>query len=187
GKSSASKAGVVTASMYLQIEGARVLLMAQGMPSFLHGISWPTTAQPQVLGGLGEIQSISGGNPSAGDEAVITMPDHLWLKMKAFWVTLVTDGNAADRHVRLNMFKASGADTYSLAPKVITASLTTFISAVAGGTAIDGVSKGFVQLSLPDELWVPPEYTITTETADIQVGDNYGAPIASGHFISNPI
>ena len=125
--------------------------------------------------GKGRIQSITGTDPAAAAEISETVPANTLWKLRALRIVLVTDANAANRGILVDL--NDGANSYhrTRQPDVQTASLTrqynyslaTYFLSVVNFTEFHNV--------LPDVI-LAAGHVFQTVTGSIQAGDDYGAP-----------
>jgi hypothetical protein len=121
--------------------------------------------------------SKAGSDPAANTEASVVTTDDLVLV--GFNVSLVTDANAANRHVQFTVTDPSGNVIYrTIAGGTQAASLTRHYSGVPGEYSPPAVLDTVFLVPLPPEgVFVPAGSTFTTATLNRQVGDNFGTPV----------
>lgn len=124
------------------------------------------------------LETKTGVNPAANTECGDTVTaGHEWI-LRSYAVTLVRDGNAANVIPTLIFKDAGGNELLRLVVGTnITANQTVRIQASTFSTKPSDVSGTVVYLTLPLNFKLGAGYTITTSTASIQAGDNYGAPV----------
>lgn len=170
--------GECWASVSLDIDGIEAIPLCSGYVYQEKGISFPNTSQQPAIPGRGMITQVLGSNPAAGAEASISVPQgEIWL-VHAVRVQLVTDANAANRRPHF-VFTGPGGAIYDTANDVdIAANSTVNLSAAVYGSLRGGSQDNDLFYPMAHNTWIGPEGTITTETVNIQVGDNYGIPRA---------
>jgi len=157
------------------INEGQVVLFAGYLESLFQP-SFPFTVHESNIAGQGRAVTITGTNPGAGVEATQTVPvGALWL-LKAVRLSLTTDATVATRRVHLIIDDGATAITTIAAQDTQAASLGrnynfadyAFAPAAVGGEIFVALPRGFV---------LPAGYRIRTSTANIQAGDDYGAPV----------
>jgi hypothetical protein len=128
----------------------------------------------------GQYQTYTGDDAAAGQEFTITVPDNKIWKLISMQFSLVTDANVANRNVHLeftdgtNIFHRAcanfGGSVYNHAAS------TTAKYTVATGVTINGVGS-VVNIDVPPNLYLGPNWTIASSTTNKQATDNFGAPI----------
>lgn len=168
--------GQCHARVSLTVNSDIIQELTAGWVTSNQSIAWPNTQQERPTQGRGQLISVSGANPAAGAEVSITVPSNtIWL-VRAVRFTLVAAAAAASRRVHLVFTEKDGMAFDVLSPTDQIISETKTYSAVpgyAGGTA---TNDNDIIIPLPQDLILNPESTITTETFNINVGDNYGVP-----------
>lgn len=121
--------------------------------------------------------STVGADPAAGAEATVTVPAGETWELESFRVTLVTSAVAANRRVTLviddgtNILAEIVAGLDQIASQTITYSYT-----ADAGYETTATRSGVIQQGIPRML-LAAGYRIRTITDNIDVGDNYGAPV----------
>ncbi len=131
--------------------------------------------------GPGRMVSVALGDPAAGaDFTAEAVPANALWRLRGIAFQLVTDANAADRHVRLDITDGTRAVAGTAgARNPQTASLT--VNWVGGeGVAkmaestVENAAGGTMVLSLPT-VRMPAGYTVAPIVVNKQAGDNLGA------------
>lgn len=164
------------ATLHLGINGTRAVVLGQGTLGPTFGITWPHQVPPTSIQNLGVTDVINGTQPAAGAECVITTPDNEWWKLIRAHFKLDTDGNAANRTVRLDIEPASDLFITAIHSTAITANQIVTVAFVPDGTTATVVAAELHEVALPRDIWIPPGSTIETTTTNIQNGDQYAAP-----------
>lgn len=156
-------------------QGGVLAVLIQGAVSSLQRLAWPGSLIVNTLAQPGVVKSIAGTDPAAGVEVSETASGGVLWRLRAFEVTLVTDGTAANRETELVI--DDGTTEYARIPTGVNHTATqtrrlSFLQDVphkAGATALTIVAP------LPD-LWLVGGHRIRTVTTNLAAGDNYGAP-----------
>ncbi len=129
---------------------------------------------PSIESFHGDIRSITGADPAAGDEITITVPTRRRWRIHAIHITLITDATVADRQIIFWIDDgASVLYRYTLTT-IQTASLTNLYSFAPSSTPEIATTTKIV---VPIPMFVlPAGCRIQTLTTNIQAGDNYNAP-----------
>lgn len=124
------------------------------------------------------VKVITGADPAAGVEISETVPAGRAWELLAVRFTLVTSATAATRQVQLVLQNDSSVEFLRIAANVTQiASLTNSYNFAAGlGYERSALVQSHMVTGLP-RLVLPGGYKITTVTASVQAGDNYGAPL----------
>ena len=125
--------------------------------------------------GTGKLTSITGTDPAAGAEISEITPTNARWKIRALSASFVADANVANRTIEIviddgtNEILRLQDRTVITAGQTRTMQLQTFSALPADTTT----THYFV---LPGDFVMLQGYRIRTETTNIQVGDNFGAP-----------
>lgn len=125
----------------------------------------------------GRIAVTSVTSPAAGAEVSAALPARTRWRLISVRTQLVTDLLAADRRIRIQVLSGTTVLWEAENRAVITAGLTRVICASPGqiyNTGGEGITVG---IPIPDNLLLNNEMTIRTQTANIQVGDQYSAVV----------
>lgn len=164
-------------SITLRINGEQAGLLASGYVSRMKTLQWPGNEEGDNLSGRGLVIGITGTNPAANTEISETVPANRFWKIHGILYTLVTDANAATREVLLEIGDGSSL-LHSLIPFATqTQGLTRVYSWVPAGTSLSGSHQTSIAGMLPLDLLLPEGFTIVTNTANRQVGDDFSAPL----------
>jgi len=128
-----------------------------------------------AIDGPGTDKSITGTDPSAGNEISETVPANAIWMVGGIYSSLVTDANAANR--RVHVLVDDGATTFyrSVSASVQAESLTNYYSIGPHGITA-AVAATVHWIPLPPGLVLSAGSRIQTSTALIEAGDNWGAP-----------
>ena len=138
--------------------------------------TWPATTGLDRIPGHGNIQNILGSNPAAGAEISETVPSgRLWV-LKSMSFELVTDANVGTRRVHVVLNDAVGQKIECFGTIDQAASLTRQYSCALYGSVPDETDGTTNIILLPHEAYITGLGSITTETKNIQTGDNFTAP-----------
>jgi len=123
----------------------------------------------------GNILSITGSDPAAGAAMTETVPAGVIWRFISMNVTLVTDGNVANRTVHF-LFD-DGTNIYlRVTNDQGQAENLTQIYAVANGVHTGFISPNIQSLPSPADLFLPAGHRIREGVDNFQAGDNWGAP-----------
>lgn len=169
------KRGVCFVRITLQGGGRQLALLAQGYVSDSENLSFPNGPIKGSLEGPGLMRSITGTDPAAGINVSETVPTGARWRLHTLHAVLVTDATVSNRtsfisisdgtnlvgvHGALQAQAASNTFRYSLSPTL----------------AKGDNSAGYITIGFPPFLLLPAGYIIATITANLQAGDNWGAP-----------
>lgn len=162
----------------------RVTLMMDGEPverliaAYLTDgktLSWPPGVHEGFTEGPGLVRMIVGTNPAAGGDTSESVPTNARWKILSWIVTLVCDANVADRSAFLILDDGTNQLMTKLSWSTVAAGETTRFMA---GPGLDVIATGNRRAQpIPNETILFQAYRIKTGTVNIQVGDDYGAPV----------
>ena len=161
--------------------------LCSGFVDMIKSISFPHQTMNDAIPGHGFFQEAASADAAAGAEAIITVPvGQIWRVLYGS-VTLVTDANAADRRVHIVFTAPSSVILNTFSEDNIPNNTTKLISISANNNPSDQNNDNDLLLSMPGNIWLLPESTITTETLNKQAGDNYGVmTFMVETFFTNP-
>ena len=174
-RDAAHNLNAVQASIFLGINGTRFLLLTQGTPNGMSGITWPTQNEPSVGERKGYCCRYEGANPAAGAQVSQTVRSREGWEMHGFHVQLVTDATAATRHVVLRI-RMGGSYLYIPAFASQAASLTKRYMFYVGAQGLNDAENNIIVTPFPPNLFLTSNNEFDTVTAGMQAGDNFGAP-----------
>ena len=138
-------------------------------------LAWPGQPLISPLEGPGAIGALTGTDPAAGAEISQTVPTNARWRPMAVYASLVTDATVADRYPTLTLdngttvfFRTEQVDAHA-------AGVTRTYCWSLGYPRM-GAPSILVSHPLPIDIVLPQAYRIRTATANIQAGDNWGAP-----------
>lgn len=137
--------------------------------------AWPGSALASGLEESAALRSITGTDPGAGAECSDTVPTSARWRLHSWRTSLVTDATAANRTVTLIIDDGTTELFRQDASAAQTAGLTRTYQAYNTGVAADLVGTTF-RLPMPFPILLPAAARIRTSTANLQAGDNFGAP-----------
>lgn len=172
----AAQRGDVYVKVTILLGGVAVYTLLAGYISQEVDLTWPPGIHQDMFSGRGSVRSISGTNPGANGEISETVPTNTMWRLIGFHFQLVTDANVATRRVILVIDDGSATLMRVEAPTSQAASQTRNYSWLSGqGSA--GTSQVIdMEQALPTDLYLPQGFRIRTETDNLQVGDDFGAP-----------
>mgnify|MGYP001570853862 CR=1 FL=1 len=160
------------------LSGATIVLgcLLQGYITSTQQLAWPgspivssTEAEPWV-------RQINGTNPAAGVEIDERVPAGARWELLNCYVEFVTDGNAADRRVRLAIAPDAAADTAIVSTNVIQIANQDFGYTFSPNLPFANDTLGNIQCPMSERMILQAAARIRTSTAGLQVGDNWDAP-----------
>jgi hypothetical protein len=176
----APKRGTCHVGLDLQIgDSSGGQLVQRLLRGYLHAatpLGWPHGAMLGPLEGPGALRVITGSVPAAGAEVSETVPAGVRWRLRSLRLTLVTDGNAANRMPVLT-FDDGTSVFLSSSAQIQAASLTWVHMFMPGAGAEDATAITSIVNLLPPEIWLGAGYRIKTLTTAIQATDAYAAPI----------
>ena len=169
------KRGELYVRVSLQVDGVDAALLFAGYITDTSTPIYPNGKVESSISGPGFMRSITGTNPAVGAEISETVPAGARWKLHALRFELVTDGNAANRGVLLDL--GNGADTYHATRQhdIQILSLTRQYNYSLQTYFLAAVNFSEFHNILPDII-MPAGHVLKTVTGSIQAGDNYGAP-----------
>lgn len=165
----------VYAMIYLTINGEKNQMLCTGSVGQFYGINWPNQAPLTPLQQHGLLFTNNSANPAANAEFTMTVPNGQYWKLKAVTATLVTDSNAANRAVVLDINTAEGTFVRIASPGIQTASLSIRHHWFVGANSEDNSTALIKNGPLMHDMILSPASTIASVTTNRQVGDNWGA------------
>lgn len=128
--------------------------------------------------GPGHRKSVTGTDPAAGNDIVETVPDNARWRIISFDARFITDATSTNRNVRLIIDDGSGNNLVrSPIPDPIGATQdNTFNYFENAPITPAGAVAGIYNAPLPNDNVMFQGWRIVTSTANIQAGDNWGAP-----------
>lgn len=163
-------------TVFLTINGERVMKLCAGYVSRHGAIAFPAIPNADSISGRGIIRSVLGTDPAAGAEVNETVPVGVAWLLHAIAITYVTDGNSATREPKLQI--TDGTNVLMEFP----ASGTQSLSETRGwfwirrGARESATSSGERHGDLPTDIILPAGFEINTLDEIAQAGDNWGAP-----------
>lgn len=167
--------GQCWASATLEIGGQEAITLCSGFVFGNKGVSWPNANLADPNPNLGRVTSLDTADPAAGAETTITVPaGELWRLLGAN-VDLVTDSTATNRRPALHISDGANLDLVFTNGSDHVADLTHHVVwSHYGDTPVRLKDNNSFNI-IPAWLYVPPGGVISTVTANLQAGDNYGA------------
>lgn len=159
-------------------EGAgRVVLstLLQGALNAGHRLAWPGSFLTSTIAGPGAMRSVAGGDPAAGQEIFEAVPTGARWRVQAMRFALVTDASAANREVAIAF--DDGVTTYAESDSGVNQAASLTRQYTGSRTSVRGAAATatHILIAIPD-LVLPAGHRIKTTTANLQAGDNFGAP-----------
>ncbi len=175
-----SHRGEFYAIVYLRVNQERVYQLCSGYVTPHTAVTFPQTHSAPETSERGRIKSVIVTNPSAGaDWKGDITSDKIW-RLVAIVAKLVTDANAADRrvHLQLGLGTSTEASMIDLFGSIEhPASTTRKYTFAPLGAIADGEDDDDILINIPKDLIFDGASDIQTETTNIQVGDQWSAII----------
>jgi len=165
--------GHTYATLYLLANGDLLHRLCAGYVYENKAISWPFAGSEDLRPNGGKLSYVSGANPDAGSEAILTVPTNQVWELMYGEITLVTDGTVANRRPHFVIGGASAATIHAFAEVDQTASQTITYRIGEFHTLPDSLDNGTILLSMPAGIIIGPGVTLDTLTTNLQAGDNF--------------
>lgn len=149
--------------------------LAQGVCNAVQALAYPGSAIRATHEAPGIIRSITGTDPAAGAEIVETVPTGARWRLLSLLGRLVNDATVASRQVRLVVDDGTTAFWQTDPPENHTASQDAFFMAAEGSARLGIISQTRTWMG-PTHMIMLAGYRVRTSTANLQAGDNWGAP-----------
>lgn len=163
--------GQLYVSVSLRIDGDISVPLVAGYVTGVRGLAWPNVNLEPVIPGHGHSTVVQMANPAAGANLSFTVPDNRVLHIRAIAMQFVTDANAANRYITVEI-------THPGAGPIVTGSRVAHIASrdrqytFAPGLTLPDLNVQDKFLGpLPVDTWVQEGNTIATLIEGIQVGD----------------
>lgn len=156
--------------------GSITQVLASDYIEALSGPTFPTGPVLSTVSGRGALNDELQTDPAAGDEFSITIPNRARQRLVSAFFTLVTDGTAADRRFTLELATVGGVMVQTLATASQPASTTRSYSLAHWGES-PGLIASTEMINWPDHAFMSGGNFLRTNTANLQAGDNYVAPL----------
>jgi len=152
-------------------------LLVAGYVADFSGLAWPYPRYIHPCEGPGRLRLIVGTDPAPGNEITESVSTGARWRVLSIRATLVTDSTAATRAVLLSLW--DGATLfYQSCSLVDQPASNTYYYQWAQGIDRSTVQRfGRVQDQLPMGLCLTAGQSFTSNTAALQAGDNWGAPV----------
>ena len=139
------------------------------------GISYPAGSSQDMRPNGGFIDLKTSANPAAGAEITYSIAAGRSQLIKAIDFSITTDANVANRrvHIVFSMFSTRICEVFSDVDQA--AGTTRVYSVMAMGDIPDRIDDNDIIIPMPANILLTGAATITTETTNIQVGDNISA------------
>lgn len=126
------------------------------------------------IGGIAEL--VTGPDPAAGGEAIITVPAGQAWRVLSFAVTMVTDATVTNRGP--NFAIDDGTNIMAMAPAADVIPASTTQRVVYSHIGERGSSGANMMSNIPLGIIALAGWRLRTQTGGLQAGDNYGIPSA---------
>lgn len=165
--------GACYASLALTINEDIIHPLGSGLVYIQHPLTWPPTLSQDWRAGGGELRSISSADPAAGAELSLVVDTNFTWRVLGVSFTLVTDATGGDRFPHLIFANTAGLELHFFPNLSQDPSLTKLYTFSAIGALLSGQNNNVFIISIPQNLPLDHAFTIKTETAGFQAGDNY--------------
>ena len=163
----------------LLLDGEPVQRLSSGYLTDSKTLSGPPGVFESFTEGSGLRHLVTGTNPAAGAEISEAVPTNARWKIRGIFIQLTTDVTVIDRRVAVTF--DDGANMYYLKASggVHPASLTKNYHPTPGYNIDDAAfdAQGSIRIPLPPDVILSAGYRIRSVTANLQAGDNFGAPL----------
>lgn len=149
--------------------------LAAGYVTAVQPLAFPGSGVRRSVDGPGALRSITGTDPAAGVEIAETVPTGARWKLLTMQFTLVTDATVANRNVSVGF--DDGATLYGqYNNNVNTTAGLAHVHSAGAAIGFSTTSGSERHISTPVDMVQLAAHRIRTITANLQAGDNYGAP-----------
>jgi len=136
---------------------------------------WEGTSQ-RMDEGKGRLRHIDGTDPAVDTESSEAVPTNAKWELEEYRITLVTDANAADRKLGLITDDATTIEIQQAVNFTHTATVTRNYNFWAGAATLgNDTHSSQINVAFSKKVLNQGD-RIRTTTANLQVGDNFGAP-----------
>jgi hypothetical protein len=150
-------------------------VLAAGYLSLTTPLWWPGGLYRWTTEGQGFMRQIDGDNPAAGSNILEPVAENARWRLVGLEVSFVTDANAANRRFILQA-RRGGTVLFATAAAVVQPASTTFRYSVGHWGADSGNLDGRVAVNWPDHAILSSDDELFTAVANLQAGDDFGAP-----------
>jgi len=162
-------------SISLLMGEVRVAELCSGFVTREKGVSWPPTNNKDPIPNRGSFVTKTSANPAVNTEISLSVPQgEIWHVLYGS-ATLVADSTAASRRVHFIFAPSDGASVDLWGTSIQTLSQTRKYNLSQLPGKIDGADNDDLAIPIPIEMWLDGGSTITTETQNIQAGDDWSA------------
>lgn len=167
--------GELYVQLALTIDGEVVYELFAGTVYEGKFLSWPDNGGKSPRATSGNITSTTSTDPAAGAEPVLTVPAGVVWELISLNVTLVTAATAANRRVHFAITDGFGGSVNCFSSIDQTASTTRLYSGANFGHLPDEADDNDIVINVPPNLLLIEGGDISTETTNLQAGDNFTA------------
>jgi hypothetical protein len=158
----------------LTLNGDIISQLCSGSVSRAKNISFPVNQSTEHRPGGGNLRFIIGTNPAAGAEITQAVPTGAVWRIIAINATLVTNANVANRRVHLVLKNGANGIVHCFNDVDQTAGTTKIYTFAPYGDIVDREDNNKILVNLPMGILIDSDFTIVTETTNIQAGDDWG-------------
>jgi hypothetical protein len=158
----------------LVLNGIPVYQLGSGFIFGFEGINWPSVQLEKAEPTKSLVFFKTSADPAAGVELSYTVISGEFLKIRALRFTLVAAAAAASRRVHI-VFTIGGTkclDCFGATDQIISETKT--YSCYPGANTAAATDDNDILIPIPQEIILGPTDTITTETTNLNAGDNFG-------------
>lgn len=153
--------------------GAEVLFgdyVAQFAP-----VGWPFGRAVHPTEGPGELTSMSVGNPAAGSDWSLVVPNNNRWRIQSWNAQLVTAAAVANRIVRAQIKNTAGVVVWQAAPSAVIPASQTVQVCASDVSALSVADPGTISLPLPAPTMLLTNMSLGVSTTALQAGDQWSS------------
>ena len=173
-ESASVERGEYWASIFLLVNGEKVMKLCSGYISKQSAINFPATQSESERDGGGVLQTISVDSPAAGSDWSEAMAGNQMQRLRSVHARLVTDANVADRSVHLEVEEHSSFRDLNFFSGVKQPASTTreyTFAPVFGLLAYEDDND--IIIPIPANMAINSARDVGTATVNLQVGDQW--------------
>ena len=168
------KQGNLFVKVELSLNNDLIHSLCMGYVCQYKSLTWPMISTQETAPTIGQMDVTTSADPAAGAELTYTMNDAETWRIIAITFTLVTDATVTNRRVHIQ-FNPKQNGIFDIPCSVDQgASLTRKYHCVPIGTLGAYSDDNDIIIPIPDNLFLQGESKITTQTTNLQLGDNLG-------------
>jgi hypothetical protein len=161
----------------LILNGSKVAQLGAGYVYDKFGLAWPKSQRDTAGIMTGYMANTTSADPAAGAEISYTLPGINERRIQSIRFTLVTSAGVANRRVHV-VFTQGGVKVLEvISPIDQVASTTKLYTVIAGEIGTVTNDDNDIIMQIPNNLCVPVNMVISTETTNLQAGDNFSTMV----------